>query len=229
MNYFIFIKDGIRYDSRDYGIGCGGFPDIVVPRERVTVESISGRSGSLITTDNCYDSYTKNIECFMEDDVYKDLSWLKGRGKLILSNELEREYDVYLKNNIELTQIATYYRNFILKFEVQPFKKGIEKHTLIYQEKNFKFTIGGNANALPIIYLTGNGDIDLTVNGNTCKLKNINTTIMLDSELMIAIENKENASPKTNGDFPFLKPGLNEFIIIGDLVDIKIQYQDTYL
>ena len=165
----------------------------------------------------------------MEDDVYKDLSWLSGSGKLILSNELEREYDVTLKNNIELTQIATYWRNFILKFEVQPFKKSRDKHTLIYKEKSFSFRIGGNARALPIIYVTGSGDIDLTINGKTFKIKSLNTTIMLDSELQVAMEDQQNALPRTNGDFPELNPGLNTFQITGELVSIKIKYQETYL
>lgn len=229
MNYFIFIKNGKMYDSRDYGIGCGGFPDIVIPRKRITIESLPGRSGSLTSTDDCYDSYTKAIECYMEDDVYKDLSWLSGSGKLVLSNELEREYDVTLKNNIELSQIATYWRNFILNFEVQPFKKSRDKKTLIYRDKEFMFRIGGNARALPIIYLTGTGDIDLTINGKTFKIKNLKTTIMIDSELQVVMEGEENALPKTNGDFPELNPGLNKFQITGNLLNIKIKYQETYL
>jgi phage-related protein len=217
------------YDSRDYGIGCGGFPDIVIPRKRITIESLPGRSGSLTSTDDCYDSYTKAIECYMEDDVYKDLSWLSGSGKLVLSNELEREYDVTLKNNIELSQIATYWRNFILNFEVQPFKKSRDKKTLIYRDKEFMFRIGGNARTLPIIYLTGTGDIDLTINGKTFKIKNLKTTIMIDSELQVVMEGEENALPKTNGDFPELIPGLNKFQITGNLLNIKIKYQETYL
>ena len=212
MNYFIFIKNGKMYDSRDYGIGCGGFPDIVIPRKRMTIESLPGRSGSLTSTDDCYDSYTKAIECYMEDDVYKDLSWLSGSGKLVLSNELKREYDVTLKNNIELSQIATYWRNFMLNFEVQPFKKSRDKKTLIYRDKEFMFRIGGNARALPIIYVTGTGDIDLTINGN------------IDSELQVAMEDEENALPKTNGDFPELSPGLNKFQISGNLLNIKIKH-----
>lgn len=229
MNYFLFIKNGITYDSRDYGIGCGGFPDIVIPRKRITVESLPGRSGSLTTTDDCYDSYTKNLECYMEDNVYKDLSWLSGSGKLVLSNELEREYDVTLKNNIELTQIASYWRNFILKFEVQPFKKSRNKHSLIYEDKDFSFNIDGNTRALPKIYVTGTGNIDLTINDKTFKIKDLETTIMIDSELQVVLEGVENALFKTNGEFPELKPGLNNFHIVGNLSSIKIDYQGTYL
>lgn len=229
MNYFIFIKDDIEYDSRDFGIGCGGFPDIVIPQKRITIESLPGRNGSLTSTDDCYDSYSKNIECYMKDDVYKDLSWLSGRGKLILSNELEREYDVVLKNNIELTQIANYWRNFILKFEVQPFKKSRLKTSLTYTEKTFSFEVGGNVYAFPTIYVTGEGNINITINGDTFMIKDLKSTIMIDSELEIAIENKLNALPKTNGEFPKLKPGLNNFIIVGNISKIKIEYKDTYL
>ena len=229
MNYFLFIKEGITYDSRDYGIGCGGFPPIVIPKKRITVESLSGRNGSLTTTDNCYDSYSKNLECYMEDDVYKDLSWLGGRGKLVLSNELNREYDVILKNNIELEQIATYWRNFILKFEVQPFKKDREKHIITKEENDFSFEIKGNANALPLINITGAGNIDISVNGNTFQLKDLKSTITINSELQIALENNLNVLYKMNGNFPELKPGINKFHITGNLQQIEITYQDTYL
>ena len=91
------------------------------------------------------------------------------------------------------------------------------------------FRIGGNARALPIIYLTGTGDIDLTINGKTFKIKNLKTTIMIDSELQVVMEGEENALPKTNGDFPELIPGLNKFQITGNLLNIKIKYQETYL
>lgn len=229
MNYFIFIKNGKYYDSRDYEIGCGGFPPIVIPKERTTIESVPGRDGSLVSTDHCYDSYTKNIECYMPDDVYKDLSWLSGSGKLILSNELNRIYDVRLKNNIELEQIAIYWRNFILKFEVQPFKKGCENHILNHEEKDFSFEIGGNTRSLPTISVTGTGNIDITVNEETFKIINLETTIVIDSELQVAFENQINALPKMNGEFPKLQPGINTFHIVGDLSNIIIEYQDTYL
>ena len=229
MNYFIFIKDGVTYDSRDYGIGCGGFPPIVIPKKRITVESLSGRNGSLTTTDDCYDSYTKNVECYMEDDVYKDLTWLSGSGKLVLSNELNREYDVTLRNNIELEQIATYWRNFILKFEVQPFKKGRNKHMIEKETNDFTFEVGGNAKALPLIYITGTGDIDVTINEKIFKIQNLNSTIFIDSELQVALEDEQNALNKTNGEFPTLNPGINTVHILGNLTQIKIVYQDTYL
>lgn len=229
MNYFIFIKDGITYDSREYGIGCGGFPSIVIPRKRTTIESLPGRNGSLMSTDDCYDSYTKNIECYMEDDVYVDLSWINGSGKLILSNELEREYDVTLKNNIELAQIATYWRNFILKFEVQPFKKGRTKFSKVYTDKEFSFSVGGNTRSLPKIYVTGLGDIDLIINDKSFKIKNLEDTLIIDTELQVVFEKGENALYKTNGDFPILNAGINRVEIIGEMTNIKLEYQETYL
>lgn len=227
-NWFIFKRNGTLYDSRDYGIVVGEFPPIVIPSKRITIESVPGRDGSLTYTDDCYDSYTKTIECAIEDNENIDLSWLTGRGKLILSNEPTKEYDVILKNNIELSQIAIYYRNFDLKFEVQPFKKSVITNTLIFSDKEFEFRIGGNAPSRPIIYLTGTGTISLTINGNTFKVKNLKSTIMIDSELFIAEENELNAMDRTIGDFPILQPGLNNFIIEGDLLKIKIKYQETF-
>lgn len=229
MNYFLFIKDGKTYDSRNYEIGCGGFPPIVIPTKRLTVETIPGRDGTLTSTDDCYDSYTKTIECYMQDDVYADLSWLNGSGKLILSNELEREYDVTLKNNIELTQIASYWRNFLLNFEVQPFKKGRNTLTKTFSDKIFNLTTHGNARTLPIITITGSGDIDIIINSRTFKVKNLSSPMIIDCELQVVIENDENALYKTNGDFPKLDPGLNEVQLIGNLSNIKFEYQETYL
>lgn len=231
MNYFIFIKDGVEYDSRDYGIGCGGFPEIVKPIKRVTKETLDGRSGSLIVSDNCYDSYQKNIECYMRDDVYKDLSWLDGSGQMILSNELNRVYDVTITNNIELSQIANYWRNFFIRLEVQPFKKGRENHSIIKTEKNFSFNVGGNAVALPKISISGVGTINLLINENAFIINDLESEkpITIDSELEIVQTNKMNTLNKTNGDFPKLLPGENIVEIIGDLSEISINYKDTYL
>ena len=104
MDYFLFIKDGTTYDSRKYGIVCGDFPPITIPQKRLTIDTIPGRNGSLISTDDCYDSYTKTLECAIEDKPNIDLSWLRGRGTLILSNELDKEignhlhFEFYIKN-----------------------------------------------------------------------------------------------------------------------------------
>ena len=229
MNYFIFIKNGVSYDSRDYGIGCGGFPPIVIPQKRINIETIEGRNGSLISTDDCYDSYTKSIECYKEDDVYADLSWLNGSGKLILSNELERQYDVTIKNNIELSQIATYYRNFYINFEVQPFKTSVNETNLTFTETDFEFNVGGNTKSYPIMLITGTGDIDITVNDSTFKIMDLESTILIDSQLQIAQENNQNALPKMNGEFPVLIPNTNTVHIVGNLTSIEIKYRNTYL
>ena len=76
MNYFLFKKDDITYDSREYGIVCGDFPPITIPQKRLTIDTIPGRNGSLISTDDCYDSYTKILECAIKDNSNFDLSWL---------------------------------------------------------------------------------------------------------------------------------------------------------
>lgn len=228
-NYFIFIKDGIEYDSRDYDIVVGDLPPIVVPNKRITFEEIPGRDGSLMYSDECYSSYSKTIECAIEFSENTDLTWLIGRGKLILSNEPNREYDVILKNNIELTQIAIYYQNFLLKFEVQPFKKNIEEHILTFTENTFNFNISGNARSLPTIKISGEGDLTLTVNSSSFLIKELESELMIDSELEVVVENGQNSSSKTNGIFPRLKPGLNTFSIVGDMTSIEITYKDTYL
>ncbi len=229
MNYFIFKKNGNIYDSRDYGIGCGGFPPIVIPQKRCTFETIPGRDGTLTSTDDCYDSYPKTIECYMEDDVYKDLSWLSGRGKLVLSNELEREYDVTIKNNIELEQIATYWRNFLINFEVQPYKKSPIQKDLLFNTKIFDFEIGGDARCKPLISVKGSGEIIITINGSSFKIKNLENTILIDSELEVVQKNSQNASSDTTGEFPILYPGNNNVVIVGNLEKIEFIFQETYL
>ena len=82
---------------------------------------------------------------------------------------------------------------------------------------------------MPIIYVTGTGNIDLIINGRTFKIKDLKNTMMIDSELQVVLEDDENSLYKTNGDFPILDAGLNKIQIIGDILNIKIKYQETYL
>lgn len=222
--YFIFNN----IDSRNMGIGIGCLPPVVIPKKRNTSIVIEGRNGSLNETDNCYDSYLWNIECYMNDGKLENLAtWLQGTGTLILSDRPDKIFYVKITNQIDLEQIATYWRNFTINFEVQPFNESVTEYEQTITQ-NGTFEVGGTVESQPIIEIVGTGDLSITLNNNTFHLYSIDGTVVIDSKLKMTIEDSTTVV-KTNGHYPILKVGENTINIIGTYTSFKIKYRRVNL
>jgi len=228
-NYF-FIND---VDSRTVGVKCGTFPPIVIPKKRTNSIVIDGRHGNLTETDNCYESYIWTLECYSEDKNIEQIEmFFRDAKTLRLSNNPEKVYFVRIKNQIDLSIIAEYWRNFTVVFEVQP----IIKSYTIYEENvidgNHSFTVGGTFETKPIIELEGTGNFIITINNQNIIINDLeNEKIIIDTDLKIAMIDNANASLKTNVNYDNIKLniGINNISVIGEYDSLKIKYRRCYL
>lgn len=223
LSYFIF--KGIP--SYDYNILVNKQPDIISPELRTEEIIIPGRSGKLYTSDNLYESYTKTISCTIPDRAYLDVisAWLKGKGDIIFSNERDKLYKGFVKNQIPFSQVVREFRAFPVIFEVQPFKYAVNalNDTIIIQKSPFSFWGNGTVEAAPIINIYGNGNINLTINGRGVSLQGINERITINSEIMDAYKDNQNQNMKMAGEFPLLKAMENNIIsYTGNVEKIEI-------
>lgn len=230
-NYF-FIND---VDSRTIGKGvyCGQFPNITFPVLRKTEIEIEGRHGTLHETDNCYKSYTFSLECYSEDINIEEIEmFIRDAKTLRLSKDLEKVYNITVKNQIDLSIVAEFWRNFTIVFEVQPIIKSHTEYEEIIETIPCGFNVGGTYRSMPIIELKGTGNYTITINNNNIIINNLdNETITIDTDLKTALINNSNASNKINGDLDKIKlnVGTNEVSIIGDYDSFKIKYKRCYL
>lgn len=119
MDYFIF--KGI--DSRTIkNLVVTSLPPISKPEMKVENIEIDGRDGDIIT-ELGYKSYEKVIKMFALDNIDIDyvVSWLKGEGKLIISNESDKYYNARVISKIDIERLIKY-KEIEVEFHIQPFK-----------------------------------------------------------------------------------------------------------
>ena len=80
----------------------------------------------------------------------------------------------------------------------------------------------------PYIKITGSGEIDLTINGNTMIIKP-DEYVELDCELQIAYKGEKSENDKIYGAFFSLVPGRNTISIFGEYSELEIKYRKMYL
>ncbi len=140
-NYFIFNGK----DSRDFEIQLAEYPPIVSPVERIETITVPGRSGTLHMREGegVYDSYTKNFEivALNPERIPEIKKWLRGRGELIVGNELDYIYDGYINAETEFTRFFRGWRKATIPIEVQPFKFSRKKKQIYFDKTETEFEI----------------------------------------------------------------------------------------
>lgn len=227
-NYFIYNN----IDSRNFGIRCGSFDNFTFPKLRIETITIEGRNGTLHETDNCYESYSRSIECYCDkqENIPQIAKWLQGSGELRLSNDLEKVFYVTINNNIDLESVAEYWYNFIIKFEVQPICESYTEH--VVNDISKTFNIGGTIETSPIIEIVGKGDYMITINNKVIYLYDINGTFIIDTKMMIATENNNNSFNKIGGDDLSqikLKLNSNNISVNNPYESFKVKYREANL
>lgn len=234
MAYFIWNST----DNRTKNIILNKFPDRNKASKRVEKITVPGRNGFLTQSDGTYEPVTLSVECTLKaganiDDV---VNWLDGTGMLTFSDDLNKEYEATIINAIPLTTVLKRYRSFIITFDCQPFLKGKTLNTVTITSPTLTAskTVAGNRSINPIMTLTGTGSFDITVNSKIIHLVNVETSIVLDSEMMNATESSGtvNANSKMSGDFPILKSGANTIsiaVVSGSFTTLVTTYYDRYL
>lgn len=227
--FFIFNK----INSKEKGILVNNLPPISKPERKYEEIEIPGRNGKLYIDNNCYNTFLYTITCtLMPGSNIREISrWLNGNGKLIISTELDKEYDAIIKDQIDYEQVYRVCNSFEVNFEIQPIAISTFEKIINIIKNNTKLTIKESTYLIkPYFKITGSGDITLTINNRNINLKNIEGFIELDCELEEAFKENENCNNQIEcEDFPFLIPGENNISWIGNVSNIQIKYKEAFL
>jgi phage-related protein len=222
--------------STDLGVFVAQYPPITFPAERVKFTNVIGRSGALTTLEglDVYDDVQLSVECFVRDTsrIAEVGAWLKGGGALELGNRPGGHYEARVINQIPFEQVmrGRANRTFAAVFRCKPFwyVDGVAKITRT--TSGGMITNPGNVHSLPIITITGNGDIGLMIGQQIVELIGVNGSITLDGPLMEAYNGAAPANDKMlNGDFPILLPGVNAVSWSGTVTKVEIAPNWRYL
>lgn len=200
-------------------------PPIMKPPYKYEVEKINGRSGGKIR-EYGYDVYEKQMEIFLDnpDRIDDVISYLSGSGELITSDEKDKYYIASVLEQVDYNRLAMY-RTAKVVFLVQPFKYARnEEYTQSLEVYN-----QGNYMSEPIINITGNGQVNLSINGEKKCTLNISGSITLDSQNEIAYNGTIIQNRRMTGDFPILRPGLNTITYTGNVTKVETLVRSRWL
>lgn len=223
MNWFEFKN---AKSSNFKSLIVNELPSIIKPSEKVTRYEVANRHGEVIIPTGYYGTMIKTVECTVKDlsEIDGIISWLSGSGKVVFSNQPDRFYNAVIINQIPFERVIRKYRKFIVEFECQPFGyllSGQDK--IVITENNSTITNLGNIDSEPVIMISGEGDIELSIGLNTLKLKGVNSSITIDSCLMEVYKGIEVQNRKFKGEFPTLPIGEFSLSWVGNVNKIEIK------
>lgn len=213
----------------DYGVYISKRPSIPSPKRRITNVVIPGKSSSLRFDENTYDDITIAVECSIKDEVLPDKideikEWLLpyGESDLIFSNQDNKKYIAQVVNAIDFTQVLKYISKFVIVFNCRPFKYESES-TTIEMIAEGSITNPGSIYSEPIIKIFGSGDINVTINSEIIKLKEVTDHIILDTVQQNCYnETIDNLNNKMNGEFPKFEVGENNISWTGSVSKVEV-------
>lgn len=213
----------------DYGVYISKRPSIPSPKRRITNVVIPGKSSSLRFDENTYDDITIAVECSIKDEVLPDKideikEWLLSYGEsdLIFSNQDNKKYIAQVVNAIDFTQVLKYISKFVIVFNCRPFKYESES-TTIEMIAEGSITNPGSIYSEPIIKIFGSGDINVTINSEIIKLKEVTDHIILDTVQQNCYnETIDNLNNKMNGEFPKFEVGENNISWTGSVSKVEV-------
>lgn len=226
--FFIFND----INSKDRGIIVNTLPPISKPERSYEEIDVPGKNGKLYIDNNCYNSFTYEMTCTLMpgSNIRTIAEWLNGSGKLTLCTELDKFYNVIIKNQIDFEQVYRICNEFVVIFDIQPISHSIEEKELVVSKETNLIIKESTYEIKPYIRVNGSGNITLTINNKSIVLKIIENYIELDCELEEAYKDNLNCNSKIEcDDFPKLLPGTNNISWIGSVLSIQIKYREAFL
>jgi len=211
----------------DFGLVIEKRPIIPKPQRNIQYVEVPGRSGSLKIDDATYKDIVIPVQCGFKDDhlpAKADLvkSWLdSGEGPLIFSNQPDKYYLAHVSDPVDISQELKVLGKFLVNFRCKPFKYDVTNAAVTLTSPGI-ITNPGTVASEPIILVTGNGNITLTINGADIQLTGVSGSITIDSVLKDAYKDTLLQNNLMNGDFPVLIPGDNTISWTGAVTSLQI-------
>lgn len=218
-DYFIFKNKSSL--NLDIVIEDGTMSPIQDAEREVEILEIPGRDGFLTVDKGRRKPVTKVVSGVLlnGNNKYIVRDWLKGNGKLMLSND---EGVFYKASIIEAPIFTDHWSkgwNIDIEFLCQPYGYLHEgQNTITINTKGTEIH-NNYEESQPYFKITGSGKVDLFINNNKIIL-DLDEYVEIDSELK---ESWKNSLPKPfKGSFPVFKQGVNTITWDGNINNIEV-------
>lgn len=225
------------WDAKDFDLGVAEYPSIPRVNEDIENIEIEGRSGSLTIRKGTYKDRVLKFKFRLldvenmwtrMDEIENWLLNFKRDGK---SNRLyyDREDRFFKVKNVYIGDIIKEikkYGEFEVTFLCEPFTYSYPKN-LTTNETTFTIRNSCDFAVNPIITLKGNGNLQISINGEVVQVKNVVNEVIINSNLMLCYTGVTNKLIDMIGNFPKLIAGNNN-ITVSNVTETKIQYEPIY-
>lgn len=209
------------------------YPTRTYPQKKLLITSIPGKSGDMVEDQGTYENYSQAYQIYLSADtvglpsVAKSVAaWLagpKGYQRLEDSYTPDTFRLAFFEGPLDIENILNRFGRGTIFFNCDP------RRFLTGGETPVIFTAAGTLSndtpfpALPLIELTGSGDITLSVGSTQVQISDLEEKITLDSETQNAYNGSENLNSSILADeFPVLLQGENTISWTGSVASVKI-------
>lgn len=221
-----FTWNGVK--CTDYGIHVLTHPAISRPKERVTTQTVPGRSGTMtiLEGDCVYDEIIATCECVAPNpaSIPAFSAWLHGSGVVMFGNRPTGYYHARVHNQIDFETVVRGrpHRKFTVNFRCQPFLYLLNMSDIVLTSPG-PVVNQGTMFAEPIIIVEGSGDIDLTVGEVALGIAGLASSITIDVPQRLAYHEGINLTGSLTGnEWPTLPVGASDITWIGNVTRITI-------
>lgn len=214
-----------------YGIYMVDRPVIPTAKRKIEYIEVPGRHGSL-TKKGAYGDVPFKLKFnVLEKENIKPLirrakPWLLNAKTLHFTDDV-----VYRKiKNVEIGDIANEieeHGEFEVDFTLDPFEYAEDESFTMY-EPGLIYN-PGTFESEPKMWIVAKGTVNITINDITFQLKDIESSIVVDSEILEAYIGTVPMNNKMVGDFPIFNVGSNRISWSGTVQSITIKPRWRYL
>ncbi|MEB9377052.1 phage tail family protein [Bacillus cereus] len=216
--------------ASSYGLGLVGRPVIPTAKQKVEHIEIPGRHGSL-TKKGAYENVPFKVKFNMLERenikpfIRRAKPWLlQGRTLFFTDDEVYRKI-----KHVEMGDITTEieeHGEFEVDFTLDPFE--------YTEDVNLKLTKPGviyNPGTIesdPKFWIVGNGTFRITINDVSFQIKDVNGSVVIDSEILEAYTDTISMNNKMVGQFPIFNIGENKIEWSGEIQFMEIRPRWRY-
>ncbi|EKS8366203.1 phage tail domain-containing protein [Bacillus thuringiensis] len=216
--------------ASSYGLGLVGRPVIPTAKQKIEHIEIPGRHGSL-TKKGAYENVPFQVKFNMLERenikpfIRRAKPWLlQGRTLFFTDDEVYRKI-----KHVEIGDITTEieeHGEFEVDFTLDPFE--------YTEDVNLKLTKPGviyNPGTIesdPKFWIVGNGTFRITINDVSFQIKDVNGSVVIDSEVLEAYTDTISMNNKMVGQFPILGVGENKIEWSGSIQFMEIRPRWRY-
>ncbi|AUB61617.1 phage tail protein [Bacillus cereus] len=216
--------------ASSYGLGLVGRPVIPTAKQKVEHIEIPGRHGSL-TKKGAYENVPFKVKFNMLERenikpfIRRAKPWLlQGKTFFFTDDDVHRKI-----KHVEMGDITTEieeHGEFEVDFTLDPFE--------YTEDVNLKLTKPGviyNPGTIesdPKFWILGNGTFRITINDVSFQIKDVNGSVVIDSEILEAYTDTISMNHKMIGQFPIFNMGENKIEWSGEIQFMEIRPRWRY-